>query len=454
MSFTLTPLRLEVQTIAPWLFPIISTMTGSPTTAYGVDGTKWADSNGDYLSAKSMVGEWIFRPASVTTERERRVGGNAGLAVDAAANFRFYHGGPVWTGAPVAGDAYEIHKLRPTESFNLLGGVLDQLLVATLQQLPSFTDSDMETTGVTNYTASNATLTKVATASQVYSGTQSQRVLLTGAGGYSRGPTYRVIPGLNYFVSAMVRADVGGPFILVVWDATNGAEINSGGRVSHSLEQFMSLQRQFTTPATCEEVQIEMLGTANTDDGYWDTSFGPMKQDDMVWKLPSWLNRTENLRKIMSARYTTQYADGVFGGYSRTFDRPFVQSRDYQLRVDPHHANPYTLEFRRNLPLQELWMEALRPASDVYTLANTAAGESSPTVNLDQHMVALLWTKAMCEYVLAGAPNDVQATATLAQIEGPKGKIGPLASLLKDYERDLVTEAQEPVVLPTFRKWF
>lgn len=458
MSTTWPALRLVEQGIAPWVYKVISTMTGTPTTAYGVDSTKFTDSNGDYLNAKSMVGEWIFRPASTTTERERRIGGNSGAPIDYAANARFYHGGPVWTGAPVAGDAYEIHKLRPTESFNLLNECLAELLVATVQEIPMGTDFDMETAGVTNWTASNLTggsSIKTTTAGKVYSGTQSLRVLLSGASGYYQSATITagIIPGKQAWVSGKIQVDTAGPFFITAYDVTNSAVIATSPTTL--LENYVHIEKQYQIPATCEQVAYRLTGTANLDDAYFGPIFHQVEGGRAPIDMPSWLTRSENLRKIMGAKYVSQYANGVYDAYSRVFTKPYQQGRDYTLRVNPHYAHPYTLEWRDQPPRfgEELWMEALRPAKDVITLANTAAGEST-SIPLDEHMLALMHLRKICISVLNSNPNDQQAIATKAYIDGPKGKVGPLASLLKDYERDLVTVQQEPVVLPTYRSWF
>jgi hypothetical protein len=311
MSFTLTQLRAEVQRFAPWIFPVISTVSAASNVAYLIDTTMWTDTgtDGDYLKAKTGVGAWIFRPGATTTERERRIGGTTGpIALDTG---RLYHGGPAWSGAPSQGDAYEVHTMQPTLTFNMLVDVLDQLVVADLEEI-TLTDGEV-----------------------------------------------------------------------------------------------------IVTP-------------------------------------PTWLLRDADLLKLMHAEYLT---DG--NADTRYFHKPFQKGRDYQFRVNQASTPVRTIEFRREPRYTlELWCEGLRPASGVYTLANTAAGEALPVVDLDRRMVALLWARSICLASLGSNPNDTQAKSTLEYIDGPKGKLGPLAQMLAAYERDLVTVQQEPVVLPTYRTLF
>ncbi len=72
------------------------------------------------------------------------------------------------------------------------------------------------------------------------------------------GPNVRVVPGQTYFGSVILRADVGGPMYFAIWDVTNNAEIENANRVSSSLERYMSLQRTFTVPTTCEEIEFRV----------------------------------------------------------------------------------------------------------------------------------------------------------------------------------------------------
>ena len=111
---------------------------------------------------------------------------------------------------------------------------------------------------------------------------------------------------------------------------------------------------------------------------------------------------------------------------------------NYNLRAAHHHANPYRIEFRDGFSIdqRELWIEHLRRASDVVTLAWTAAGETSPTIPIEKRLIALDSLRRICKHVLSYATTDTAVRATLAEIEDPRGEY---KSLMLDYQRTLET---------------
>ena len=426
-------LRAEVRRLAPWLIPVIGTYSAIGTTSTGIDTFYHQDVNTNLQTPEDFAGYWLLRPdAALAGDRERQIDSIA------LATGTITHRGALYTNAPASGEQYEIHLLRPRDAFDRLVSVMENFQLPTTQALPAFTDADQETSGVTNWTASSATITKITTAANVPAGNvQAQRVLLTGASGYSESVTFTVVPGQSYFVSVPCRVDVGGPAVLVVWDKTNNVEIDSAGRVSHSLERFMVIQRRFTTPATCKEAAVRLQGTANTDDTYWGAVHGPWKSTDDAMGAPSWLNRAVDLRKLMSAYYGLSYASGVYDAGSRIYRQEFYAGRDYALRSAPAQANPFRIEMtaraRGAWGSDERWVEALRPAADLYTLAFTAAGETAPVLNIDKRFLALEWLYAESETALAAGRRPEQAKATL-QAVAPM-----LDQLRRAYQRDLQT---------------
>lgn len=425
-------LRAETRRLAPWLAPVIGTYSALGSTTTGIDTFYFQDANTNLQTPEDLAGYWILRPdAAVAGDRERQID------TVALATGTITHRGAAYTNAPASAEQYEIWLRRPKDAFDELVSVMENFQVPTYQALPAFTDADQETSGVGSWTASAASLTKVTTAANVPAGnTQSLRTLLTGAG-YAESVTFVVVPGQTYRISVPCRVDVGGPAILVAWDKTNDAEIESSLRVSHSLERFMVLMRSFTTPSTCKLAAVRLQGTANLDDIYWGAVHGPWLATDDNFNAPSWLNRASDLRKLMTARYTLSYDEGVYDAASRVFNQEFYPGRDYALRSAPAQANPYRIEMteraRHRWANDERWVEALRPAADLYTLAFTAAGETAPAMNIDKRFLSLEWVAAQCQAALAQGKQADQAGATLKRI-APE-----LDGLRQNYLSDLQT---------------
>lgn len=436
---TYTAVVNELKTILPEVLPIISTSTSSSETTYLAD-TLLIDPSGVHLTADEYNDGWIELPDTATAaDRERRIGGNSGASLDRTNGYVY----PVaaWSAAPDA-VAYRIWcGIRPRDAFNLWTAVLQNLLIPDYGSFNRFTDEDCETSGVTNYTVSGAgAITKVTTAINVHSGVQSMFFNAATAGEYVESPSIRVIPDETYFGSCIARADAG-TVSFAVWDKTNDAEIDSGNRLSHSLESFMSMQRTFSTPSTCEEISYRVYCTGSSDDIYIDRFHGPYKATDTLLNAPASLTRDVDFRKLLFARYATSYSSGIYDAGSRIYEPTgYIRDRDFYLRSAVGQANPVRVEFNVELPMQELWLETLRVASDFTTPAFTAAGESL-TTNVDTRLCALYWAKSILENV-SGNYDWVGMRMGKVQAE--------LAPLMVDFVEDAETPTQ-PTPLPLRR---
>jgi hypothetical protein len=420
---------------APWLIPLISTGSATGTTAYGVDTVNFTDTTSVLRSGKTFNGYWFFQPDDATAgDREREIGGNSGTGIDLT-NGRIY-ATAAWAGAPQSGEQYELSLVRPKRMFDLLVQSLEQFYIPHHAPLSMFADSDMETAGVTNYTLSGAgSISKVTTAINVHTGSQSMFFDAGTAGENVKGPAVRVIPGRTYDASAIVRVDGGGPAAFAIWDVTNNTEIESSNRIEHSYERFISMQRTFTTPATCEEVELRVYVTGATDDVYIDTFSGPRKSTDSVINAPSTLESDKYLRKLLVARYSDMVGDGLYDANSRTFDE--VPRQNFHVRTSHNHANPYQIEMRHpfHLPPGELWVEVLKKVSDVYTAAWTAAGETT-VIPLPKALIGYDSLARITRHHLTTKPEHPEAQATLRELMDPRGEY---KALLKDYSRGLET---------------
>ncbi len=449
MAVTYTALRAEERRIAPFLIPRISTFTSNGTTAYGIDTAMWTDVSAVALTAKSASGMYLLRPTAVAAgDRVRRVTGNSGSPLDLT-NARIYVD-RVWTNAPTQGEVYELHSIDPNDEHDLRLMSLESFLIPAYAPLgpasQGDSDWDMHETGATNYTVSGAgSATKVTTVANVDFGIQS---LFFNAGTASENVktvTSRVTPGQTYFASAIYRVDVGGPAYFVLWDETNNAEIENSGRIGHSLEQFMSVQRTFTTPETCEEISRRIYVTGNTDDVYIAAFTRPVKASDRFAYLPSYVTRDVDFRKLYFARYA-QPVNGtggtVYDFQSRYFSEDWHDGHEFNTRFNLQDANPGRIENPRgSWPMQEAWVEVIRKESEVTALAFTAAGETSPTTNLPKHHLALENVRRICESILSYRPDDAEVKRKAAELNNPAGE---LQELWRAYRKNLETVSYAP----------
>ena len=136
-------------------------------------------------------------------------------------------------------------------------------------------DGDFALSGVTNWTGSSATPTKVEKSGLERFSEQTLRVLNSGANGYA-GQTVNVpraagSGGLadNWFFHVLAQADVGTAQI-TFQDLTNSAALTpTGYRTSWSGEGFAVITGTVSGLATTEQISIRLGGSGASDDTYW-----------------------------------------------------------------------------------------------------------------------------------------------------------------------------------------
>lgn len=437
MSVTWESARAWISSRAPWLIPAIGMTSASGAANYLVDTALWTNPAGNYLTPKNAAGMSLLFPDASGDQRERRVSGTTPVDIT---NGRLYWDGPALSGSVGAGVQYELASRPWQVIYNVFTRTLREFLLPDFSSLPVYPDADMEATGITGHTLVGAgSLTKDTTPGNVYSGARSLKFTAGAASDYLEEPSIIVKPGASEFGSVILSV-VSGRFSFAVWDKTNDREI--GTRVSSDLPGFMSLQRTFDVPSDCKQIAYRVYCSSASDEAYIDCFHGPYKQDDYVINAPSHLTKPSLLRKVVEASYTS-YEDKVYDATSRVVTQWYP--RDYYLRTNSAHANPYRFEMRRRMPQAEVWIETLRKGSSVYTPAFTAAGETSPAINIDEDLFGLQYLANLCKEILTFAPADVEATATLAQVMRSKGEGGDgLPALMAEYSKSLETPLQEP----------
>jgi hypothetical protein len=268
-----------------------------------------------------------------------------------------------------------IGPLHPDELDACISRSLRYLRFFTHVPLTTFTDADMETALASNWTGSQATPTKVVTAANVYSGTQSLQVSLSGAGGFVRGSLLRVTPGQTLWTACLARADVG-TVKLDLYDSTNG--VTFGTAVSYSGEEFARLWRSDTVPAGCEELRVQLTGVGATDLFFVDSVFGPYRQGLARLPLPSYIDEQWKLHALRPAHYNQSIGSGLELANSRAFRGDWEQPQDFSIETFYREANPTQLLLQKPIPSTDMWLQAERPWSDVDSLGTETATTLAP----------------------------------------------------------------------------
>lgn len=250
-----------------------------------------------------------------------------------------------------------------------INDVLRQLRYRDYALLTLVTDGDMETSGVTNWTASNSTLTKSTTAGYVFQGKQALRVQNSAANGYARSALVSVTETQNFCCVADVRV-VTGTATLRLYDETNGAAIDSV--TTSELRRGYLWIDNTTIPSGCKQVSVRLIGTGASDDIYWDNvSLRNTNATEM--DLPSWFLDKKWLEELVY----------IYGGNTeQDNDLYFADERydnvvHYRRVLDAiEAANPFKVEFWPRPPSSShLFARCLRPYAELSADTDTTMAD-------------------------------------------------------------------------------
>jgi len=202
---------------------------------------------------------------------------------------------PEFSAAPASTDKYQTFRIHPQIILDFIDQVVAQdAWVPCWTILTEVPDGDMEQSGVTEWTASNATVTKVSTEPAMM-GSRWLSVATTSAGGYAQSATWRVRPSEKYHLSALVRANAASTTAkLIAWDVTNGAEIDSKTTTRQDVNR---LWFEFTAPATCDQVAVRVANVENTVTTLWDEVCGYALNSASI-RLPWWVKSSAQVKGV------------------------------------------------------------------------------------------------------------------------------------------------------------
>lgn len=247
------------------------------------------------------------------------------------------------------------------------------------------TDGDMDDTS-TNWNASsgNISLSKVTTASRVFSGFRALRGVNVATNQYAESNQIKVFEGETFFLSTVVHAATG-TAQLTLWNNTASSAINTA--VTSGETGFAHLWVTGQIPTGCEIVTVRLYGQENNADLYWNHA-ALYSNDDTQFPAPSWLDEQYKFLKLREANYRRSISGQTNGGYDDANSRWFEDWRSPSMfSLDPFHkdSNPYAVQLKRTVGNKELWIQGQRPFSDLETLSSDSATTLAPLEQVYAH---------------------------------------------------------------------
>lgn len=239
----------------------------------------------------------------------------------------------------ISGTDYEIHyKFYPNNIRDKANEILENIRRTIWLPLSLITDGDMETTGVTNWTAATATLAKNTTT--VLYGRQTLSITATAANGQARSASVFLPPNTEVFCAALVYITSGDSAKLTLYDVTNSADIETAASAATGWVLFAFID---TLPATCEAVQLRLESQANTDVTYWNFAvLLPIQR--RVFDYPGTLEWSEDFDEVFYMPLGTGLSATTDDSAYRMMEQPFKKWSSSQIIRDETAVVPYRIE--------------------------------------------------------------------------------------------------------------
>ena len=202
----------------------------------------------------------------------------------------------------LSGTDYEIHyKFFPQHLRDKINEILENLRRPIYLGLTLVTDGDMESTGVTDWTADASTgtaptLTKITTAGRVLHGRRALRILANSdaTNSFAKSASINVSENRNVFVSADVFITAGDKAKITLRDITGSADIETAESLATG---FVHFEFTATIPADSEDIQVWLESPVASDDTFW-TSVQLLFTNRQVYDYPSALEWSEDFDRV------------------------------------------------------------------------------------------------------------------------------------------------------------
>jgi hypothetical protein len=332
---------------------------GSTTTLTTTDSRLYASSG----IRDAYFEDWWIHPTSGNEDGNTRLV----TAYDASAG-KFTV--TAWSTGPANNDTFELYgRMHPVDMKLAVEDALRKMYYLHTFPLTLVTDGDMETSGTSSWSSTNATETKDTGSGDVHElgGTQSLQVVTSATNGYTQSDNVAVESGSQYHIWADLRADGAFTARLQVWDVTNSASIDTEDWTDND---WGTVDFAFTAPSGCDNVAVRIVGVQNSATIHAD-NVSLLRLDRHTYALPSWLTQPHNWVEQVLA------LDG---------DRP--QSKRIHTDKQLHHifhdataVRPASIYFKFEDIGRPLYIQALRP---YLADASTVSGDSTTiSANMD-----------------------------------------------------------------------
>tara|TARA_Y100000310_G_scaffold336187_1_gene420078 strand:+ start:7610 stop:8872 length:1263 start_codon:yes stop_codon:yes gene_type:complete len=236
------------------------------STAVLVDQTADSEIYSTYKKNQDDVGHWLYIHAGTNSGSERRIGSQSMTA------------GSV-TCERVMGSAFDNtsqYYVMPYSRAQILDAINEVLGARAKYEdwflVTELVDGDMRASGVTDWTDSNASSSKVTTLADRQMGPQALRVENSSANGYTASTAIPTAENTAYRIEAVGRS-ASGVANLIVWDDTGNVAIDSVGsdevQPNRQAGRFR-LVLQITTPDDCASLSIRLAGEESDADIAWN----------------------------------------------------------------------------------------------------------------------------------------------------------------------------------------
>jgi hypothetical protein len=245
--------------------------------------------------------------------------------------------------------------------------------VSTKPNGTGLSDASFQKTATSHYTASSATLTKVATANSenvIPGSIGSGRVVTSGAGGYIY-QDFAATADEQFVVYSLSRLDSGTAFESVLESGATTASLSAlGTTVEHAQEAWQWTKRTETIPDGHKVLRVRWQGEGNGDDFYLGAQNVLFPNRSRIIIDTVWESNFEALKLMYADIGGVSVASGVYQGNTEQFKD--VPKEDYEIVFDRAGANPGYIQFKngshREWQRYPLFIWGRRPYSDLTTV--------------------------------------------------------------------------------------
>ena len=335
----------------------LATVTASASTATTTDARVNAAATNRYKGA------FLWVPAAAAAgDRIRSIASHSVSAGTATLSTN----GPTYTGGDTAIAAY-ILAIHPDLLMNLLNDVLRlERFETTVPLTPDVADGDMQSTAVTDWTATNTTRAK--TTSDVFNGARSLQLTNSAADGHGATADITVPRGRSIKPWAIGRASGASTARLRAVDTSD----NSLESVSTTQEAWQFMWLTVNPGAAIEQIALWLQGDEELAVTVWG-ALGFQVPGARRYALPSSITKRSHLKAVSVANFSAAGDEsGTMLAESWNLERIYAgEGRDDFRYIDEQiSANPFQIEFGKDRSQQPIFVTILRPYADIDTLTD------------------------------------------------------------------------------------